>query len=632
MTANNHKSSAPPRARSRSVKWLLAATVLIALAVGAGLALRRPAVPVPENPRVEARFVDVTDRAGVHFRHVSGATGKKLLPETMGSGVAVLDFDRDGKPDLFFVNSHTWPGDASPTSPRATQALYRNRGDGTFEDVTAAYGLDVELYGMGVAIADFDNDGWPDIFITAVGGNRLFRNVDGKRFEDVTERSGLGASLWPNESAADFAHHAGPISFPSSAVWLDYDGDGRLDLFVCYYVTWAPAYDLGVAAVLPGGARAYVPPQQFTGAQCQLFRNLGRDEKGNTRFEDVSAAAGVLVSETSEPGGSPRPVGKALGAVVCDVDGDGWPDVIVANDTVRNFFFHNVPGPKDSRVFKEVGLVAGIAYADGRPRGGMGIDAGEIGPGDFAVVIANFTHEPNSLFRRQRTNPLIFTDVATEIGLAAPSQRAMKFGAVFFDFDRDGRLDLFTANGHLEPDIGTAQPGQTHAQAAHLFWNTGQRTETFVPATDAGGRDLFPPMVGRGCAYLDYDGDGKLDLIVSANNGRARLFRNETPDANNWVRFVLRGTGERTNRDAIGAEVTLSAGGVTQRWYVTPAHGYLSQSDLSAYFGLGGATTIDRVTVRWPGRDGKTQEWHNLSAGAPYGLHEGVPEATRLGW
>jgi hypothetical protein len=547
----------------------------------------------------------------------------------MGSGVAVLDFDRDGKPDLLFVNSRPWPGAENAPGKRATAALYRNRGDGTFEDVTAACGLDVELYGMGVSVADYDNDGWPDIFITAVGGNRLFRNLGwgpggGKRFEDVTERAGLGRVKWPNESAAEFARHAEPIPFPSSAVWLDYDGDGLLDLFVCYYVTWSPAHDLGVPAVLAGGTRAYVPPQQFTGAQCRLFRNVD-----GMRFEDVSEAAGVLVTEPGE-GGMARPVGKALGVVVCDVDGDGWPDIVVANDTVRNFFFHNQPGSNGARVFRETGLYAGIAYADGRPRGGMGIDAGEIAPGTFAVVIANFTHEPNSLFRLQRTNPILFTDVASELGLAAPSRRAMKFGAVFFDVDRDGRLDLFTANGHLEPDIAKAQPGQTHAQPCQLFRNTGARTDTFVPVGGPDGLELFPPMVGRGCATLDYDGDGKLDLVVTENNGRARLFRNETPDVHTWVRFVLRGDGKRTNRDAIGATVTIHSGGTAQRRSLSPAHGYLSQSELSAHFGLEDARNVERITVRWPGRDTQIQEWENLAPGATYQLTEGVRNGVRL--
>jgi enediyne biosynthesis protein E4 len=564
--------------------------------------------------------VDVTERAGIRFRHVNGATGQKLLPETMGSGVAVLDFDRDGKPDLFFVNSRPWPGEAKPGTP-PTQALYRNRG-GTFEDVTTTTGLDVPLYGMGVAVGDYDSDGWPDLFVTAVGGNRLFRNVNGKRFEDVTDASGLGSGWsWPSESGAEFARRAEPIDFPSSAVWLDYDGDGKLDLFVCYYVTWSPAYDLGVMAVLPGGKRAYVPPQQFSGAQCRLYRNLGG------RFEDVSSIAGVQVSEPGEPGRT-RAVGKALGAIVCDPDGDGWPDLVVANDTVRNFFFHNVPGSNGTRVFQENGLYAGIAYADGRPRGGMGIDAAEIAPATQAVVIANFTNEPNSLFRLLVANPVRFVDVASETGMSGPSRAAMKFGAVFFDFDCDGRLDLFTANGHLEPDIATAQPGQTHAQPAQLLRNTGAASAQFVAAVGPGGGSAFPPMVGRGCAVLDYDGDGRLDLVVTENNGPARLFRNESPDTNSYVRFVLTGA-KGTNRDAIGAEVTIEAGGLTQRRYITGSRGYLSQSDCAAYFGLGSAAKVDRVTVRWPGRTGKGREWRDLTVGTTHYLIEG--EANALG-
>jgi hypothetical protein len=596
--------------RNPLAKWSLVAAALCALAAGAWLALRPPAPVSPRDEEPPIRFADVTEQAGIHFRHVNGATGRKLLPETMGSGVAVLDFDRDGRPDLFFVNGRAWPGDPDPAGTRPTQALYRNCGNDTFEDVTARAGLAEELYGMGVAAGDFDGDGWPDLFVTAVGGNRLFRNVEGKRFEDVTEAAGLGGAKWPNGPAEEFARRAEPISFPSSATFLDYDGDGKLDLFVCNYVAWSPAHDLAVAAVLPGDRRAYVPPQQFAGAQCELYRNVGG------RFENVSAAAGVQVSEPEGPDRAPRAVGKSLGVVVCDPDEDGWPDVVVANDTVRNFFFHNEPGESGGRVFREVGLFAGLAYADGRPRGGMGIDSGEISPGTEAVLVANFTNEPNSLFQRVNRSPLHFTDVAPEVGLAGASRSAMKFGALFADFDNDGRLDLFTANGHLEPDIALAQAAQSYRQAGQLFRNAGTRTDLFAAVAHA-----LPPMVGRGCAYLDYDGDGKLDLVVTENGGRARLFRNESPGANNWIRLSLAGDGN--NRDALGAAVTVEAGGLVQRRYLTGSRGYLSQSELVLTVGLGAAPKADKVTVRWPDKDAATQTWTNLGAGKTHTLKRG---------
>ena len=588
--------------------WLFVGLALIA-AIGITYLAYRLLSPSPSQPQSPIRFADVTAASGIHFRHVNGATGKKLLPETMSGGVAVIDFDRDGKPDLFFVNGRPWPGQPDPPTGKVTPALYRNRGDGTFEDVTAASGLAIELYGMGVAVGDFDNDGWPDLFVTAVGGNRLFRNIDGKRFEDVTVAAGFGEPIWPKGTYEEFLNRAEPLSFPSSAAFLDFDGDGRLDLFVCNYLTWSPAFDLGVKAILKDGSRAYVPPQQFPGVQCKLFRNV--DGK---RFEDVSAAAGVHVSEP----------GKSLGVIVCDPDRDGWPDLMVANDTVRNFFFHNEAAPGGGRVFKEIGIEVGLLIPEPHQRGGMGIDSAELGPDAFAVVVANFTNEPNSLFRRVGSKPLSFLDIAASAGLAGPSRGPMKFGALFADFDRDGRLDLFTCNGHLEPDIATAQAGQTYKQAAQLYRNTGGDTPIFEPIEHS-----LPPLVGRGCAYLDFDGDGDLDLVVVENNGPARLFRNDSPLRTDWVRLHLVGNGTTTNRDAIGAEVTVESGGATRRWFVSPTHGYLSQSEPTATFGLAGSM-IERVSVRWPGSSGKTQEWRGLKAGETHILVEGKEATGRV--
>lgn len=583
------------------------ATVFILLACGATvfgiwIAAHKPK-PKPEPP-FPVRFVDVTQQANIRFRHFNGATGKKLLPETMGSGVAVFDFDRDGRPDILFINSRSWPGQSIPADRRPTPALYRNKGDGTFEDVTATVGLDVELFGMGVAVADYDNDGWPDIFITAVGGNRLFRNIGGKRFEDVTATAGVGGpSQWPTGTYEEFLKISTPISFPSSAVWVDFDGDGLLDLFVCNYLTWSPAEDLDVQAFLPNDVRAYVPPTQFHGADCTLYRNSGG------RFEDVTEKAGIRLIEKG------LPVGKALGVCVCDPDRDGWPDIFVACDTTRNLFFHNIPASDGGRRFEEIGIFANAAYTNGRPRGGMGIDAAELLPDYFAVAVANFSNEPNTLIKLRLSSPLSFTDVASASGLAAPSLSPMKFGAMFFDADLDGYPDFFTCNGHLEPDIAAAQVGQTYAQSAQLFWNSGDASQLWrVASAEQVGPDLFRPIVGRGCAYGDFDGDGALDIVVTENNGPAKLFRNENTTGNNWVSLKLVGNGKTTNRDAIGAEITVDAGGRIQRKYVTTARGYLSQSDIVATFGLGAATTVDRVTVRWPGRSGEVQTWTNLTA------------------
>ncbi len=588
--------------------------------VDPGQARPREAIPVPP-----VKFTDVTGPAGIHFKHENGLSGKKLLPETMGGGVAVIDFDRDGLQDLLFVNSCPWPGHPAG-DPKATPKLYRNKGDGTFEDVTEKVGLNVTLYGMGVAVGDYDNDGYPDVFISCVGKHRLFRNVDGKRFEDVTDAAGVGGGALPNCSWAEFVQSSSPIPFGSSATFLDYDGDGKLDLFVCHYVTWSPKTDLGISATLGGLSRGFVRPTDFDGGQCKLFRNV--DGK---KFEDVTEKAGLVVTQPdgTGPNARQRPVAKALGVVVCDPDGDGWPDLVVANDTVRNFFFHNVPGPDGTRVFKEDADRCYLAYADnGVPRGGMGIDWGEYQPGKFAVVITNFANEPSTFFRQSGPKDLRFSDAALAVGLAGPSRQLLKFGAFFFDYDLDGRLDLFTADGHIEPDIASVQGSQTYEQPAQLFWNTGDSHRLFEPATAAeAGPDLFKPMVGRGAAYLDYDGNGTLDVVLVANGGEARLLRNDNKLGHHYVRLTLEGDGKTSNRSAIGAEVTVEAGGKTYHRSVAGARGYLSQSEFPVTVGLGATDKVDKVTVRWPGKAAGTQEWTNLAADRAYELRQGDPQA-----
>jgi hypothetical protein len=563
------------------------------------------------------RFTDMTEAAGIRFRHNNGAAGKKLLPETMGSGVAFLDYDNDGRQDLLFVNCCAWPGHEDGRQPAPTLTLYRNRGDGTFEDVTRAVGLlDVTLFGMGVTVGDYDNDGWPDLFITGVGGNRLFHNERGRRFVDVTEKAGVGGpGGWPEAPNGDFLRQEKPLVFSTSAAFLDYDGDGWLDLFVCNYVTWSPAFDLSHDFKL-NGVRTYGPPRGFEGAQCLLYRN-----RGDGTFEDVSARAGI--HQVTEEG---RPVAKALGVVACDLDDDGWPDILVANDTVRNFLFHNVSDGQGGRYFKESGVDAGFAFAaGGSARAGMGIDWGEYRPGRFAVVIGNFADEPNSFLRLDKRRQLWFSESVTGEGIAERSRAVLKFGLFFFDYDLDGRQDLLTCNGHIAPEISQAQPGQTYEQPVQLFWNAGAKTG-FLPVTaEQAGPDLFRPLVGRGCAFADINGDGYLDIVLTENNGPARLLRNEGGNGNNWVRLVLEGNGADSNRSAIGAQVTVEAGRWVQRREVVSGRGYLSQSELPLTFGLGRAGKVDRVTIRWPGKNAGKQVLTNLEVNRPHVIRQPAP-------
>jgi hypothetical protein len=596
--------------------------------VDPGTASERSRVEVPR-----VRFTDITRQSGINFVHVSGAAGKKLLPETMGSGVAVIDFDRDGKPDLLFINSRPWPGQEKAGKPLPTLKLYRNLGGGKFEDVTEQAGLAVSMYGMGVTVGDYDNDGYPDLFITGVGGNRLFRNeeapagkgANGRRFRDVTASAGVGGpGGWPTDGK-DFLKHDKPICWSTSAAFLDYDGDGLLDLFVCNYVTWSPVIDLAQHFSLTGKGRSYGPPRSFEGSQCFLYRNLG-----GGKFADVSATAGIQVFQ---PGGtdsekSQHPVGKSLGVIVCDVDEDGWPDIIVANDTVPNFFFHNVAGPGGTRRFEEIGVECGVAYAEGKARGAMGIDwAPRLRRGKGSLLIGNFADEPNTFLCQTRPGKLHFSDTATTEGIAGPSKTLLKFGVLFFDYDLDGRLDFLTCNGHLDEEINQVQKSQTYPQPAQLFWNTGQEPGGFEPVpAEAAGRDLFEPLVGRGCAYLDLDGKGNLSVVLTANGGAARLLRNEGGTGHNWVRLRLEGDGKRSNKSAIGARVILEAGGQIQCGEVASARGYLSQSELVLTFGLGKATKIDRVTIHWPGnKAGPPQGVRNLAINREHHLEQ--PEA-----
>ncbi len=565
-----------------------------------------PGLSTSEVPVPKVHFRDITAKAGIDFHHTNGAFGKKMMPETLGSGVVFLDYDDDGYQDILFVNSCAWPGYESKSELSPTPKLYRNNHDGTFTDVTKETGLDVTIYGMGATAGDFNNDGHVDLFITALGGCRLFQNVDngGKRkFIDVTEKAGAFAPVGGWSTKGDFLEREEPMDFPTSAAFLDYDNDGLLDLFVCQYVTWSPKFDLSQKFKLKGGKeRAYGPPQHFVGTFCRLFHN-----DGDGKFRDVSKEAGIQVLSEKPPY---APGGKSLGVLVWDADGDGYPDIFVANDTVRNFFFHN----QGDGTFKERGIETGFAYAAADARGGMGIDCAEYRPGKYAIAIGNFANEPTTLFcleqskKLEQAKKLFFSDVAGQEGVGGPSRPMLTFGLFFFDYDLDGRLDHLSCNGHLEPEIQSIESNQSYKQPAQLFWNSGSKKRAYeLVKADSAGPDLFVPIVGRGCAFGDIDNDGSLDVVLMGNGGPARLLRNEGGTGNHWVRLVLKGDGKKVNTSAIGAVVTLYAGDTVQHRQVASGRGYLSQSELPLTFGLGKASTIDKIEIRWPGKDIPTQ-------------------------
>jgi hypothetical protein len=517
----------------------------------------------PPTPKIQ--FVDATRKAGITSVHQNGADGRKFLPETMGAGCAMVDLNNDGHLDLVLVQGRRW----NDTAPHPPIQIYINRGDATFRDATLTMVPPNRLYGMGIACADVDGDGWTDIFITGVDGVTLLHNRNGTRFVDITQKSGLAHPGWS-----------------TSAAFLDYDRDGNIDLFVCHYVQWTPKTNRTYS--LDGIRPTYSTPQQYPGETCRLFHN-----RGDGTFEDTTQTAGILNTRS-----------KALGVAVCDFDRDGWPDIVVANDTEPNFLFHN----QTNGTFKEVALETGIALAEtGRAKAGMGVDVGDDrGTGHESIVITNFSGEQLTLYRYQETGH--FLDAAARSGIGTATQLYLGFGVLFIDVDLDGALDIYVANGHIQDDAELRTGGAAYREPSLLFHNNGKGYYTDVSRTS--GQALLKATVGRAAAWGDVDNDGKPDLLVTANGGPARLLMNRS-ETGNWLRLKLHGAEKNTL--AIGAMVRAKVRGREILRWVRSGGSYLSQSDLRPLIGLGDAHEADSVEIVWPG--GQVQPLGRIPAG-----------------
>ncbi|MBV9467661.1 MAG: CRTAC1 family protein [Abitibacteriaceae bacterium] len=510
------------------------------------------------------------------------------MPETVGSGVAFLDYDNDGYQDIYLVNGRDWT-DAEinaykqgngrkraslvpPQHPHyhSTGMLLHNKGNGTFADATVQAGLNVEMYGMGVAVGDYDNDGRPDLFVTALDRNYLFHNETtkaGVKFRDVTLQAGLQDSAWS-----------------TGAAWVDYDRDGKLDLFVCHYIQWTPATDLFASP--DGKNKSYIGPISYRGRVNRLYHN-----EGNGRFKDVSEAAGITHRlKDGRPTGAAL-VGKALGIAICDYNNDGWPDLIVTNDTQPNFLFRN----NKNGTFSEVAVESNLAYNEaGKTRAGMGVDTADIDhSGRDTVVIGNFSNEMLGLYQNRGG---LFMDMAPRSEVGQASMRFLTFGCAFLDYDNDGWPDILVANGHVDTDIQKTQPDIAYAERPLLFHNVGQGR--FQEVGLHSGAALAQPLVARGLAYADIDLDGDLDVLLTTNGGAPHLLRNDGGNRNHSLRLVLQGT--KSNRSAIGATVEVKVGQETLRRMVRSGSSYLSQSELPITFGLGQQAQAEAITIHWP--------------------------------
>ena len=529
-------------------------------------------------------FQDITAKAGIHFVHNNGAFGKKFLPETVGPGVAFIDYDNDGWPDIFLANGTDWPGHGQK---HTTPKLYHNNHDGTFTDVTHKAGLDIEMYGIGVAVGDYDNDGHDDLFITAYGQSRLFHNNGNGTFTDVTQKAGL----------------SGVNEFSTSTAWVDYDKDGKLDLVVGNYVQWTPETDL--YCTMDGKNKSYCTPESYKGTSVRLWHNNGKDSKGNVTFSDMTQKAGLG-----------EPTSKTLGVAVLDYDNDGWPDLLFSNDTQPNKLYHN----NGNGTFTEKAVVAGVAFSeDGVARAGMGVDTADYDrSGNTSLLITNFSNQMLSLYHNEGKG--LFVDEAPRSEVGRASLLTLGFGCFFFDYDLDGWPDILVANGHIDPDIQKVQVNVKFAQPPHLFRNLGKGK--FVEVTKSAGAEFASARVGRSAAYADVFNDGRLDLLLSTNGGAVHLFRNVAGKgaANHSVRFKLIGT--KSNRDGIGAVVRVTSPDGTQTQMLKSGSSYLAANELVLTFGLGQLTKADAVEIRWP--SGQVDRLPNVNAGQTVVVTEGM--------
>ncbi len=529
-------------------------------------------------------FRDVTQQSGIHFTHNNGAFGKKFLPETLGPGVAFIDYDNDGWPDIFLVNGMDWPGHAQK---HTTPKLYHNNHDGTFTDVTHKAGLDVEMYGMGAAVGDYDNDGFDDLFVTALGQSRLFHNNRNGTFTDVNQKAGF----------------TGPHELSTSAAWVDYDKDGRLDLVVGNYVQWTQESDL--YCTLDGKNKSYCTPESYKGTAARLWRN-----RGDGTFEDVTQKAGLG-----------EPTSKTMGIAVLDYDNDGWPDLLFSNDTQPNKLYRN----NGNGTFSEKGVIAGVAFSeDGVARAGMGVDAADYDHSGYpSVMITNFSNQMLSLYHNEGKG--LFVDEAPQSAIGRATLLTLGFGCFFFDYDLDGWPDIFIANGHIDPEIQKVQTNVKYAMPPHLFRNLGKGK--FEEVTSAMGSAFIVPRVGRGAAYADINNDGRLDLLLATNGGPVYLFRNEAEAgaaASRSLRIKLVGT--KSNRDGIGAIVRATSGGDKQTQMLRSGSSYLSSSELVLTFGLGQHEKADSIEIRWA--SGQVDHLSSVAAGQTVSVTEGKGQTS----